>query len=147
VADSFESTKAKMSQLLYDHYSGRMEEDGSFTYRFDLFMSPVFYENSYQPRMVYGRGKLVADGKNTLIYFIISPNLILVFFILLISPIMCLVAIFDNQYLLPGGKHNIWRIIQFFLILDAVIFSMILFSTYILKQSFEKRFDLSADRR
>jgi hypothetical protein len=143
VADSFESTKSKIDHLIIEHSSGKMEEDGTFSYQANFYFGPRIF-GSREVRIVYGKGRLEADGKNTLIHFTISPNLGFVFLILLIFPIICLLSIFDNQYLLPGGKNNIWHIMGVFLIIEGVIFSMILISTYLLKLNFQQRFDLSA---
>lgn len=145
VAESFESTKSKFILILREHRSGKMEDNGSFSYQANIFLSPYSFNRNYL-RIVYGRGYLEADGKNTFIHFIICPNLLYVFFVLLICPILTAIAIFDNKYLMPGGKDNIQKIIESFLLVEGVIFSVILAGTYILKVNFERRFDLELDR-
>ena len=112
VAESFESTKSNISQLLLEHRSGKMEEDGSFSYDANFLFTPRAF--GIRTPIVVGKGYLKSDGDNTLIYFTIRPNLGFVFLILLIFPIICIAAIIDNNYLLPGGKDNIWHILKIF---------------------------------
>ena len=145
VAESFETTRSKISQLLLEHRLGKMEENGEFSYLGSLLLNPYLsYRKNSQ--IVNGKGYLETDGDSTLIHLTISPNLILVFFILLIFPILILIAIYDNKYLMPGGKDNVWNIIGFFMAVEGVIFAVILFCTYFLKQSFERRFELTSGR-
>jgi hypothetical protein len=141
-ADSLESTKKRITRLLLEHHSGKMEEDGTFTYQANFLFSPRLFNKS-NTQMVYGKGMLGIDDGHTLIRFTICPNLVLVFFALLIFPILIILAIFENKYLIPGGKHSVLNIILVFLVVEGLIFFQILASTYLLKQNFEKRFDLS----
>jgi len=145
VADSYESTKLKINEGLHDHHSGKVEEDGSFSYEANFLFTPRVL--GQRAPIVSGKGYLKMDGENTLIYFTISPNLIFVFLILLIFPIICIIAIFDNNYLMPGGKNNIWHIIKIFFLAEVVIFAVLLIGTYYLKLNFERRFDLTPMRK
>ena len=145
VAESFEMTRSKISRLLLEHRSGKMEENGEFSYQGSPLLNP-YLSNLRNSRLVNGKGDLEKDGDNTLIHLTICPNLILVFFILLIFPILILIAIYDNKYLMPGGKDNVWNIIKFFLVIEGVIIAVIILSTYLFKLSFERRFDLTSVR-
>lgn len=147
VTDSFEATRAKMSQLLVEHESGSMKEDGSFTYKIKFILSPGYSSFGGDKQIVYAKGKLEADGRKTLIHLSVTPNLIFVFFVLLIFPIISLLAIHDNKRLNPEEQNNIWIIVLFFLLFYVVLFSMILMSVFLLKRNFEKRFDLSGKRK
>ena len=51
VADSFVSTKAKMASLLNEFDSGKMEEEGNFTYRANFMFNPRIF-NSYRQQVV-----------------------------------------------------------------------------------------------
>ncbi len=145
VSDSYESTKSKISRLLLEHRSGKMQEDGTFSYQANFLLSPSLFNHS-NARIVYGKGQLIVDGENTLIHFTITPNLVFVFFALLIFPILSLLAIFDNKYLMPRGKDDVWTIIKEFLFIEGVLLAMILASTFLLKFNFERRFDLTLRR-
>jgi hypothetical protein len=144
VADSFESTKSKISQLLLEHHSGKMEEDGTFSYQANFMLGPPSIFNIGRGRIVYSKGYLEVDGENTLIHFTICPSHKIVFFLLLIFPSLFIIAIMDNRYLMPGGKGNVWKIIEIFLSVEGILFAVVLSSTYLLKLNFERRFDLSS---
>jgi hypothetical protein len=145
VAESFESTQSKFSRILLEHRLGKMEQNGSFSYQANILLSPYRFGGNYL-RIVYGKGYLEVDKKNTLIHFIICPNLIYVFFVLLIFPILTGIAIFDNKYLIPGGKDNIRTIGESFLLIEGVLFAVILAGTWILQQAFQRRFNLQSSR-
>lgn len=147
VNDSFEATREKMRQVFNEHESGSMEEDGSFTYKINFKISPKYSSLGGSTQIVYGKGKLEADGKKTLIQFTVGPNLVFVFFVLLIFPIINLLAIHDKKHLNPEEKINIWNIALFFLLFYGVFFFMIILSTYLMKRNFEKRFDLFGKRK
>ena len=147
VNDSFESTRSKMRQVFNEYESGTMEEDGSFTYKINFMMSPVYSSLGGSTQIVYGKGKLEADGTKTLIRLTVGPNLVLVFFVLLIFPIINLLAIHENKRLNMAEQINVWNIVLFFLLFYTVFFSMVILSAYLLKRNFEKRFDLSGKRK
>ena len=132
VADSFMSTKDKMASLLNEFDSGKMEEEGNFTYRANFMFNPRIF-NSYRQQVVYGKGWLEETGKNTVIHFTIAPNIGFVFLILILFPLCGLNAFFGDKSLMniPG-----------FLFCEGFIILVVAISTFLLKRSFENKFDL-----
>jgi hypothetical protein len=94
--------------------------------------SPWLFNRS-NAQVVYGKGNLETYGKNTIIRFTISPNVILVFLVLLIFPLCGLNAFF--------GDHSLMNI-PMFLGVEGFSISMIWISAFLLKRNFENRFDL-----
>jgi len=136
VADSLDSTKTRIQKLLKQYDSGIMDEEGIFTYRANFMFSPRIF-NSYRNQVVYGKGWLEAEGKNTIIHFTISPNIGLVFLVLIIFPLLGLNAFF--------GDHSLMNI-PGFLLMEGFFIATILIGTFLLKRSFENKFDLQSGK-
>jgi hypothetical protein len=134
VADSLDSTKKRLKELLEQCDCGAMDEEGTFTYRANFMFSPKIF-NSSRNQVVYGKGRLEAGGKNTIVHFTISPNIGLVFLVIVIFPLLGLNAFF--------GDHSLMNI-QGFLFIEGFFIAMILISTFLLKRSFENKFDLQS---
>jgi hypothetical protein len=134
VVDTLDSTKTKIGKLLQQYDSGKMDEEGIFTYRANFMFSPRIF-NSNKNQVVYGKGWLEADGKNTIIHFTISPNIGLVFLVLIILPLLGLNAFF--------GDHSMMNI-PGFLLTEGFFISAILIGTILLKRNFENKFDLTS---
>ena len=131
VHDSYDSTKTRMEKLLSQYDSGKMDEEGMFTFGAGFLFSPRILRSNMQ--VVYGKGRLEADGKNTVVHFTISPNIGVVFFTVIIFPLVGLNAFF--------GDHSLMNI-PGFLLGETFMISMILIATFLLKRSFENKFEL-----
>jgi hypothetical protein len=132
VAESFESTKLKMERILSENYSGKMDEDGKFTYRQNITGSRLSFYPKYG-RLVFSNGWLEADGNDTTIHYMVVPNIRLVFLVVIFLPLFGLNAFFGDKSLMsiPG-----------FLFCEGLMISVIIVSMFILKRSFENKFDL-----
>ncbi len=111
-----------------------MGEDGKFTYRQNITGSRLSFYPKYI-RLVFSYGWLEADGNDTTIHYMVVPSIRLVFLVVIFLPLFGLNAFFGDKSLMsiPG-----------FLFCEGLMISVIIVSMFILKRSFENKFDLNS---